>query len=252
MSLFFLLLDSPIGQEERNVHLLLQRARLTLSEKAVFLERYGPYYLPDQRLTQTLLAMFGDVVNADSDHFHKEKMHLLFSWLASPHLVSWLDNPQTGNNLAQVLDKACLNTPERVTFLRYHGERYLSLYPQLPILSNYVQDFLEYLRSADMAIFRKNPSLEEPSTTESLLSFLTYHTSPGVVPERVSDWYSVARFVRQPSRLKTEWKYIGPGIGHLVNISLPISMRPSLMKELALACIANEDEVTFMLNTLLN
>ena len=151
MQLLFLLLDSPIGEDENTVKALLTYAQLnipeTILQQALFLKQYGPRYLPDPKMTKTIMDMFVEVAQS---HQQQEKMQVLFAWLASPHLRSWfssfssLKNSVTKTtNFSRILQAAQLNAGQGGELLLHFGPTYIPLYAGsqtlISLFKNYAQ-----------------------------------------------------------------------------------------------------------------
>src|SRR5262249_43516013 len=123
-ALLFVLLNSPMGKQEDTVQTLLQIARLTISEKALFLEQYGPSYLLAGQSIQLLLDLFAELTNSP---LQTEKMHILFRWLDSS-----LGQQET--MVETLLHIACLTVEEKALFLDKYGPSYLSSSKLTPLL----------------------------------------------------------------------------------------------------------------------
>jgi hypothetical protein len=152
-----------------------------------------------------------------------------------------------------VLQAAHLKIADKVAFLQHYGERYLTLYPQSEVLLSYVREFLAWLRTADLVLFKGR----EPSLTEKLLWFLYNCSRPDhpaslpFEPEFLHDWYVLASFVREPALLGQKPEQVAESVGRLLN--LQILLQPTstqLIKELAEACLANEKQVLTLTTTL--
>ena len=136
MSLLFVLLDSPMGKQDSTVKTVLQIARLTIQEKALFLEHSGTYYLSEGKLVKDLLNMFTELAN---HNLHQEKMRVLFSWLGSPHLAPSLNASE--KKLASILVRAALSIDQISEFFKNYGEKYIPSYPGSPTLINLFETY---------------------------------------------------------------------------------------------------------------
>ncbi len=321
MDLWFLLLNSPLGKFEQNSGSLAQMVHLKPSETVPFLKRSGPQYLPldpPDEMARIVMAIFKDL--AQGEH-HREKMEVLFDWLAAKPLInwfsrrssgerhladvltaanlnaqecgqffdrygktyiplypsssillnlferyahlqerrrifylqSWLDCSLTQQTLEKVLQAAQLQSTDKVAFLQQYGQRYLTFYSRSQVLHSYVQEFLDWLLTADLALFKN----KEPSLTEKLLLFL-YNCSakqdPVFLPfsaQWLYAWLTVVHLMREPVLLSQKPERVATSVEKILNEkSLSATTRAQLIRELSLAWLADERQLVELLDPL--
>jgi len=132
MSLLTTLLNSGMGEDAEFAEQLVKIAHLNADEQVHFLILSGPRYLPlFNRMSLVILNMMSELSKENA----AAKMYVLFSWLDTPLIATWLSAVPSGeNNLATILKRVNLNGLEAGDFLRRYGQVYIQRYPQSSIL----------------------------------------------------------------------------------------------------------------------
>ncbi len=236
LQLFSTLLSSPMGMDENVVKGLLSLAQLSSDEQVSFLEQYGPRYLLNKKMENTILSMFRELVSSNVQSGDEPRLLLLNIWL------SYNLQQQT---LEKVLNIARLNHDEKRMVLLNHWKRYLPLYSQSPVLLEYIEEFLDYLRYADITLFKNSFPPKEPSAAENLLWFLYHQQIPVGSTYLLRSWCNAARFIRDPTTLQYEWQPIAVSIDWLlISDTAQEPMSTGLLRELARVLLADVQHLT--------
>ncbi len=190
--------------DPRFLETLLSSAQLSVEESRDFFREYGSSsrYFPYFYQSATIMALFSKLAQqanalatSGRNELALEKMNLLFTWLQPPQSQS----PLSYQIVERLLQAAFLTPHEQINFLELYGGAYLLLYPQLPILKEYVgtyvseinEDSLEQVQAKGFLAFltqKYQISLLDTDIQNRIQWWMTidnYFTSPAATPERL-------------------------------------------------------------------
>ena len=221
---------------QQHLEAVLFTAQLNSYESGEFFKNFGQKYIRLYPYSSILLNLFSQYTQSKTP----QRIQLLQLWLSLQLSLETLE---------QVLQAANLTATDRKIFLERYGELYISRYPQSAVLVNYLQEYQNQLWLADIDIFRRSASPEEPSSTEKFLRFLCNYSEYIRLVQLKCDWCTwchVGAFVRKPSTIK-EWQGVAQSVGLFLSIpDIPVKTHDKLINKLAAACI--EDELVSVIN----
>ena len=223
--------DLP-SREGRNIATVLKLANLTVQECEEFFQHYGQAYILRDPTAPWLLNFF-DAYARD------EKARRLY------YVSLWLDQDLDAVTLERVLKAAHLTSQEKITVLEHYGEHYLSRYWKLQILRDYVQEFVAYLYTAGLDIFKKTPSPDEPSLAEKFLAFLYNSGRFSDLIQYIYDWYVTAMLVRNPALFEQQRREFAESVGRILKVpTLSHETYSDLLAMLAIICLQYQQELS--------
>ena len=193
MERLFILLEAP--QQLQSIVEVLHRTDLQGDELAQFLDRYGKQYFQNAQqwpqLTTCVIDAFQQLLHSGRTD---KKMSIVLDYLAPS---TSQQPPVSPHSAAELLRVADLTPSEQIQFLEELGETYLSAYPQLPILTDYITNYIHGIsmrtgdnpKSRELLIFldRSSQSLAlDISTRQNLQCWLRvdhYLSRPNTDPK---------------------------------------------------------------------
>ncbi len=132
---------------------LLAATPFSLLESRKFFKEFGHSkdYFPLFYRSPTILTRFTHFAwyaneTAQDRQMVAEKTDLLFIWLDPSQSGSSLPGPV----VKQFLEAAALSPEEQINFLEDYGDHYISTYPELPILMEYVDTYMQTFNTASL------------------------------------------------------------------------------------------------------